>query len=45
MVATDKSEALYWFNFYSGKMRFTTLTLFSGLTEEKYMFSYAIAKF
>lgn len=45
MVATNESEALYWFNLYSGNIRFVTLTLFSGLLEEKYLFSYALTKF
>lgn len=45
MVATNESEALYWFNLYNGNIRFITLTLFIGLPEENYMFSYAIAKF
>jgi len=45
MVATNKSEALYWFNLYNGNIRFITLTLFSGLPEENYIFSYALSKF
>lgn len=45
VVATNKSEALYWVNLYKGNIKFVTLTLFSGLSEDKYIFSYALAKF
>lgn len=47
MFAICKRQALYWFNVYSGNLKFEPLTtkFFTSTTEEEYIFSYAISKF
>lgn len=47
MFAINERQALYWFNVYSGNLRFEPLTtkFFTSTTEKEYIFSHAIAKF
>ena len=47
MFVVNKSQALYWFNFYNGNLKFVPLTtkIFTGKIEKEYIFSHAIAKF
>ena len=47
MVVTNKSQALYWFNLYKGRLEFIPLLNpeYTGFAEDEFIFSHAIAKF